>query len=246
MIGFMANNIFPARIGEIVRAYCIGKKENISKSMVLSTIILERAFDGFSLLFLFIITLICYPLSTQIVKIGYIGAIIYLIATIILIFIKVCDKYIIKLTTLLCRYLPEKIKKTIIFHISSFISGFNVFKSTRDIILILSYSILLWLTSAISFYFMLIGCNITQIPFIASFIILITTAIGIAIPSSPGYIGTFQYFVILSLSVFNVDKNTALTYSIILHVTQIIVPVIIGWICLCKEQISFSEMKVKS
>jgi hypothetical protein len=93
---------------------------------------------------------------------------------------------------------------------------------------------------------MLIGCNITQIPFIASFIILITTAIGIAIPSSPGYIGTFQYFVILSLSVFNVDKNTALTYSIILHVTQIIVPVIIGWICLCKEQMSFSEMKVKS
>lgn len=50
MIGFMANNLLPVRLGEFVRAYTIGEKERISKSSSLATIVVERIFDGITIL----------------------------------------------------------------------------------------------------------------------------------------------------------------------------------------------------
>jgi uncharacterized protein (TIRG00374 family) len=245
MIGFMTNNILPARIGELVRAYCIGKKENISKSMSFATIVLERIFDGFSLLFLFVITLIFYPFPEEVRKIGYLFAAVYIIAAGILISIKVWDQQAMKIVNLLCSYLPKKVGTTITGYIHSFISGLDVLKNGWDVFLILLYSIILWTISAISFYFMLHGCHL-QLSFFAALFILIVIAIGIAIPAAPGAVGTFQYFTMLGLSIFNVDKNIGLTFSIVLHITQIIVPIFIGWIYIYREQISFGEMQNKS
>ena len=50
-IGSMANNVLPARLGELVRSYFLGQKEDLSKSSTLATIVVERLFDGFTLLF---------------------------------------------------------------------------------------------------------------------------------------------------------------------------------------------------
>ena len=59
MIGFMANNVLPARLGEFVRAYSLGAKENISKSATFATIVIERIFDGFAILFILWLSLFC-------------------------------------------------------------------------------------------------------------------------------------------------------------------------------------------
>ncbi|MFH1860273.1 MAG: lysylphosphatidylglycerol synthase transmembrane domain-containing protein [bacterium] len=242
MIGFMANAILPARIGELVRAYCIGKKENISKSMSFATIVLERIFDGFSLLFLFVITLILYPFPEEIRRIGYIVAAIYLVAAGILISIKVWSQQTIKIIKFLCSYLPKRMGTAITGYAHSFISGLDVLENGWDVFFILLYSIILWTISAVSFYFMFPACHLNQLPFLAALFLLIVVAIGIAIPAAPGAIGTFQYFTMLGLAVFGIDKNIGLTFSIVLHITQIAVPIFIGWIYLCKEQISFGEI----
>lgn len=243
MIGFMANNVLPARIGEFIRADCIGRKENISRSMSFATIVLERVFDGFSVLFLFVVTLFFCPYPPYITRIGYIAAAIYLVITAISISLRIWKKQFIRLIELLCNRLSDRIGKAIVKHTHSFIGGFDVLKNGWDIAIIFFYSLILWIVSAISFYIMILGCNINHITFIGAIFILIMVAIGIAIPSSPGYVGTFQYFIILALSVFNVDKTTALSYSIVLHAIQFVVPTVIGWIYLCKEHISFKEIK---
>lgn len=242
MIGFMANNLLPARIGEFVRADCIGRKENISRSMSFATIVLERAFDGFSVLFLFVVTLFFCPYPPYITRIGYTVAGIYLIIIAILISMRIWKKQLVRLVEILSSRLPDRISKSLVKYTHSFISGFDVLKNGWDVIIISFYSLILWIASAFTFYFMLLGCHITHIPFIGSVFILIVVAIGIAVPSSPGYVGTFQYFIILALSVFNVDKTTALSYSIVLHTIQFVVTIVIGWICLCKEHISFKKI----
>ncbi|MBI4778548.1 flippase-like domain-containing protein [Candidatus Desantisbacteria bacterium] len=243
MIGFMANNILPARIGELVRAYCIGKKENISKSMSFATIVLERIFDGFSLLFLFVITLILYPFPEEVRKIGYLFAVVYVIAAGILISVRVWSQTTLKIVNFLCSYLPKKAGTAITGYAHSFISGLDVLKNGWDVFFILLYSIILWTISAISFYFMFYACHLDQFSFLVALFVLIVIAIGIAIPAAPGAVGTFQYFTVLGLSVFNIDRNIGITFSIILHIIGLIVPIFIGWICLCKEQISFGEIQ---
>ena len=61
MIGFMANNLFPARLGELVRAMAIGRKAQISRSVSFATIVFERVLDGFSILTFLIILLLFSP-----------------------------------------------------------------------------------------------------------------------------------------------------------------------------------------
>jgi len=244
MIGFMANNILPARIGELVRAYYIGKKENVNKSMAFATIVLERIFDVFSLLFLFLVTLLFCPFPQIVTKISYLVIGIYLVAVWILISMQIWKQPIIRLVEFLCKKLPNRVGRRIVEYINSFISGFDVLKNWQEIGIIFFYSLILWLFSAICFYFMFHGCKIGHLPFWAAVFVLIVISMGIAIPSSPGYIGTFQYFAILGLGVFGIDKNTALTYSLVLHVSQWIIITVIGWIYLYHERISFSDIKI--
>ena len=58
VIGFSVSTIFPARIGEVVRPYLLGSKENISKSSALATIVIERLFDSLSILFMLVVYLL--------------------------------------------------------------------------------------------------------------------------------------------------------------------------------------------
>src|SRR3990172_3285673 len=83
MIGFMAINLLPARLGEVVRAYSLGSKEKISKSATFATIILERIFDLIALLVLIWFTLVFFPTPPEIRKVGYLTLV--LIAGILLI-----------------------------------------------------------------------------------------------------------------------------------------------------------------
>ncbi|MFH0924545.1 MAG: lysylphosphatidylglycerol synthase transmembrane domain-containing protein, partial [bacterium] len=96
VVGFMANNLFPLRVGEFIRAYFIGTKENISKSASFATIILERLFDGFTILLFLLLVLFFLPLPTEgkyinsytLKKIGIISLFLYLFIVIVLILLK--------------------------------------------------------------------------------------------------------------------------------------------------------------
>ncbi|HEY3346162.1 MAG TPA: lysylphosphatidylglycerol synthase transmembrane domain-containing protein, partial [Nitrospirota bacterium] len=61
MIGFMANNVLPARLGEFVRAYALGRREKVPTSSVFATVVVERLFDGLSVILLLIIVLSNIP-----------------------------------------------------------------------------------------------------------------------------------------------------------------------------------------
>ena len=51
VIGYMANNLLPMRLGELVRSYYVGEREGISKASALATVFVERVFDALTLLF---------------------------------------------------------------------------------------------------------------------------------------------------------------------------------------------------
>jgi uncharacterized protein (TIRG00374 family) len=86
-IGYMANNLLPARLGEFVRAYIMGKKEGISKSATLATIVLERIFDGLALLFFLGIIAVLFSLPLWIKQAGIAAGAFFLLLFAFLIFI---------------------------------------------------------------------------------------------------------------------------------------------------------------
>ncbi|UCF05086.1 MAG: flippase-like domain-containing protein [bacterium] len=244
MIGLMANNLLPARLGEFVRAYTVGVKERISKSSSLATIVVERIFDGFTLLFFLAVISVFrareYPPWLR--HSAYIALSFYICAAILLVLLKVRTEPALRILSALTTPLPGRIRDRIIHLLHSFIEGLQVLHSTSDVLISAILSLLVWLPYAVTIH-LLLGSFDIVLPVQISFLVLVAMGIGVMIPSAPGYIGTIQFVCVAVLSAFSVTRDEALSFSILYHVCTYIPVTAVGLIYLLIEGISFAEMR---
>lgn len=236
MVGFMINHTLPLRIGEFVRAYSLARKENIKVTECFGTIITERIFDLFSLLMIFI-PLLLIPAVAD--KLGQ--ASIYILGFSLLLFgifiylyffgLKIMENKLVK------KLIPENIHH-IVFDI---IKGLQSVKNPGDILILLLFSFLFWIISGYFFYISLGVLHISGLPIWSGFFILLLIAFGIALPSSPGYIGNYHYFAMIGLEFFNIPKEIALGYAILTHLLQTAFVVAVGLVCFFFEGFKISE-----
>lgn len=244
MVGFMANNLLPARLGEIVRAYVIGRREDIPKSSAFATIVVERVFDSLSIFGLLTIVLMFMPASISGGSLAgkrfvLLGLSVALIAFTALLIYKqdLPDKIIEKIF----RPFPKLSEKMLSFT-HRFISGLNVIKNPRLLGLIIFYSVVHWGLLWIPIYIVFKGYGL-PIGAYESLFVLVVTCIAVAVPSTPGYIGIFQAAVTEALIPFGVQPETALAISIVLWAIGYIPVTIIGLYCLSRENLTFSSIK---
>jgi len=245
MIGFMANNVLPARLGEFIRAYSLGTKENISKSASFATIVVERIFDGFSILFILWATLLLFPFPDWVKKGSNLFLLMNLGILFFLIFLEVKTDSTVKFFQYIFRFLPHKLRMKAEEILLKFISGLKVFRDVSSLIWILIWSILIWVVIGISNYFIFLAFGLYP-PIQASFILLVIVCLGVMLPSSPGFVGTFQFFSIVALARFVYDKNIAFPFSIVLHACQYFPVTLLGFYYLKKEHLSLKTLEKES
>jgi hypothetical protein len=202
MIGFMANNILPARLGELVRAYSFGSKNGQSKSAVFASIVLERIFDSLALLAMFWLVILFIPFPPTIKKFGIVTLIINGCIIIFLILLKKRTVFLIKLTYKILFFLPRKLLDKIEHIMVMFAEGLDVFKKYRALFWVIFWSVVLWLATALSNYFVFMAFGIYP-NVAASFILLLFVAAGVMLPSAPGFVGVFQAATIGAFSMLN-------------------------------------------
>lgn len=246
MIGFMANNVLPVRLGEVVRAYSLGTKEKISRSASFATIVMERVFDGFALLLILWLTLLFYPFSRSSEKVGELvrkGANLTLIANLmlflILILLELKPESTLKFFQKILKLIPGKFSVKGEAILQKFSSGVKVFRDPKRLIWILLWSLILWVGSGLSNYLIFLAFD-KHPPLQASLILMVIVTLGVMIPSSPGYIGTVQFFTVLALSLFGKEygKDFSLPFSIVLHACQYLPVTVLGIVYLRREHFS--------
>lgn len=244
MIGFMVNNLLPARLGEFARAYAIGEKESISKSSSFATIVVERIFDGITILTLLAIILIFWPFSFPIWlrNAAYIACSVYFFTLLFLILLKIQTKKVLSIVEFVCKPFPQKFKIRLMKILSAFVDGLKILHSTKNIIYSAVLSLFVWLPAVLIIYCLLISFGI-YLPISVSFFLLVIICIGLMIPSAPGFVGTIQFFCVAGLALFAVPKSQALSFSIIYHASAFIPVTTIGLVYLLKEGLSFTEMR---
>lgn len=244
MIGFMANNLLPARLGEIVRAYAIGEKEKVSKSASLATIVVERIFDGFTILFFLAIILIFYSFSfpAWLKKAAYITLAFYVLALLFLVLLKLKTETVLKIAKTMLRPFSDRFKRPFLKLLNSFITGLQSLQSFKNVALSSFLSLLIWLPHIFIIHIILVSLGI-ELPVFASTVLLVALAIGVMVPSAPGFIGTIQFVCVTVLSLFAVSRSQSLSFSVIYHVTIFLPVTIIGLIYLAAEGFSFGEIR---
>jgi len=243
MIGLMANNIFPARLGEFVRAYVIGEKESISKSASFATIILERILDGITVLLFLSVVLIFYSFSLPdwMSNAAYIASGFYLFALAFLILLKVKTEKVLHFVRFVSKPLPHKIGDGFIHLLNSFITGLQILHNMRNIIMASILSLFVWLPIGFIIHLLLNSFGI-HLPIYASFFLLVILCIGVMIPSAPGFVGTIQFVCVAVLAMFGVIKSQALSFSFLFHATQFIPVTLLGLIFFFAEGFTFSQI----
>jgi uncharacterized protein (TIRG00374 family) len=241
IIGYMANNVLPLRMGDVYRAYLLGKKENISKSASLATIVVERLFDGLSMLVFLIIGIVALQtlftswertvlLVSSIILFGM------LIVLLLIIWFRSFAELIIHWFT---QWFPARFATKLQRWSSAFLDGLAVLKSGQIILSVFFYSLLSWIIEAIMYYFIAVSI-VMNLPSYASPIILAVSNLGMMIPSSPGAIGTFEFFAAKSATLFTGNPAVSLSYAILVHALWVIPLTILGLVYMIKENVSFS------
>jgi len=245
MIGFMANNVLPARLGEFVRAYSLGKTESISKSATFATIVIERVFDGFSLLFILWVTLLVSPFPDWVKKASNLFLLMNLLALAFLVLIEVKRESTLKLFNFIFRLLPASLSSKAKEILEKFIGGLKVFRDIPSLIWILVWSVFIWTVVGIANYFIFLVFDLHP-PLQASFILLVIASLVVMLPSSPGFVGTFHYACVISLGLFGFKENVSSPFSLVLHASQYVPVTLLGLYYLRREHLSLKTLKSDS
>ena len=243
-VGSMVNITFPARLGEVVRAHAIGKKEQISRSASFATIVVERVFDGFALLFFLMVPVLFGSLYSPgwLRDAEFLAIAGYLIALAVLIVLRNRPDVAMRAAAFVFKPLPEAMRNKLFTIAGSFIEGLKIFRRSRSMITSVVLSPVVWLPTVAMIYCLLIGTGI-HLPVQVSFLLLVALCIGVIVPSAPGYVGNVQFVCVGVLKLFGVPAGKALTFSIIYNGCVLVPVLVTGLVCLLAEGLSFKEIR---
>jgi uncharacterized protein (TIRG00374 family) len=252
MIGFMALNILPLRLGEFIRAWILGRQEGISKSQVFATIVVERVFDGLTIMSFLVIVLFALTLEGNIMAwvkaFSYLALAIYIGAIVFLILVRFSTGFIVGVVRRLLGWAPTLEEKAEGM-IRSFAEGLDAVRDPRLFAWISFYSIIIWL-SYVAFYYVTMfgfqspeGFNIgREVGFAGGMFVLVAIALGIMIPSSPGFVGTYELACITALTAMGVANSLAESYAIVTHAINFIPVTLIGIVYLYAHNVSLRDI----
>ncbi len=231
MVGYLANNILPARAGDLVRAYSLGKREDIAKSTALATVVVERVVDLMISLVLLGAAFLFTPLPDWSRNVGIVLALVSLAALGFLIALNRMGARLLQAVVRLLRFLPENVLKRIEGLGEGFIRGVAPMSDIPRVFKFLAMSSLIWLLE-VSITYLTARAFDLPLGFAGSLFVLLIIAIGMAIPSAPGFIGTYEFFGVNALLLLGITGGEALGFLLVLHAVTLLGTSILGAYCL--------------
>ena len=252
-IGYMGNNIYPARAGELLRAVVLKRREDIPISASLATIIVERVFDGVVMLaFVFLNLPKLAELTSSSGFVGsiqnlalwgtgaFLGALAVFLAAAM--FPEKAEKMVVWIIE---RLVPQKYHDKVMGVTTRFLGGLESLRSPQEALMIFLTSVVIWLLETGKYWFIM-----HAFPFEVSFFALMLmngiSNLVTTIPSAPGHIGTFDLACIAVLTAYGVTKGLAAGYTLVLHAALWAPITALGAFYMAREGIRWSEGEVKS
>jgi glycosyltransferase 2 family protein len=225
VIGFMANDLLPFRVGEVVRAYALAHLTVVPLSAALATSVLERVWDTVAVGIVTIVTFSQFSLPSWVARTN-------MIVLIACIAVLISGAWLVRGGEHSFAWLPARFAVLA----ERFVSGLHSLRSFPALLWVLLLSFVIWFM-LVGYYWVLLRACGFALPFSAALLVTVFTVFAAAVPAAPGFVGTYQYAVVLALSFFSVPKAEALGFSIIAHLAQLVPVIIAGLIALMRARL---------
>jgi len=248
-IGYMGNNIYPARAGEVLRAVVLKRREGVPVSASLATIIVEKFFDAVVMLgFVFVNLPELAKLKGSssgfvgnIQQVAIIGTILAFIILVIFLLAAMFPLVTAKFGQwFIDRLVPGRFRTQASGIMHRFLDGLASLRSPANVLMVFITSVVIWLLETGKYWFVMQAFDFNVTFFALMLMNGIVNLITI-IPAAPGYIGTFDASGIAVLVAYGVDKAVAAGYTIVLHVALWLPITLVGAYYMTREGIKWSD-----
>ncbi len=249
-IGFGANNMFPMRLGELIRAYALGKIENVKAGSVLATVVIERVFDGMAVIaFLAVILLGADPSerfaeNREVLRTAGYSSLAFLVFMVgFLVLLDKQTERARRLVGLFFRPFTKKLQEKVEGFVTSFAAGIDVLYRGGALLMVVFHTILTWLTITFFYYTIILSFPVdVEFAFSAAVAVVVFLAFATAIPAPPGYVGTFEVGGISALMIYGLAKSEAAGVVLVMHALNVFPAIIMGLIFLWLDKMSLAEV----
>jgi len=249
-IGFMANNLLPARAGEVARAYVASQQVPVRFSTALTSIIVERVFDGLVMLGLMAVAISAPSFPVHALVGGQslsaiAGSTAVLFAVILLIALLVANRpkfWLVLVERVSRRVLPDTIADRIVRASDGIVVGLLPLRSPARFFGVVLWSLVLWLKNAAAFAICFKAFGL-DVPVEAALLLQGIIGFGVAVPSTPGYVGVFEAATLVTLGFYGVDSSLAASYALTYHVTTFIPITLLGFWSLSRLHLRLREVR---
>ncbi len=227
-VGYAVNNVFPARLGEVVRAHVVGKSAGIKRTTTFSTVLVERILYGSAIVILLILGTQSLELPDWAVEVRLAGLLLFSGALASVLLVGVFHS---RVSHVISRLLPNP-------NLSTALIGLNeglalVVRDMKTLTSVLCLSVLIGVVKSGMFYFGMQAFGFDQ-DFSAAMFVMAIVNLGVLIPSSPGGLGVFQYFAVLALEFLHIPHDPSAAYAIVVHLAQYLPVTLIGLLWLSR------------
>ncbi|MDX1437903.1 MAG: lysylphosphatidylglycerol synthase transmembrane domain-containing protein [Anaerolineales bacterium] len=238
--GYLLNNILPFRLGEIARALIMSGTTSLGFWQVLSTIVIERAFD---LILAAGILLATIPFVFQVEWAVQAAVVVLAVVVLGLVFLYLLAKNRERALSFYDRICArwQVFSRLGRERIESFFTGLAALTDASRFIRALGWMALVWGLTLVEYYLILLAFD-PEAEFVWAAFSLGLLALGVAVPSAPGSLGVYEASLVGALLVFGVDPAIALAYAITTHFLFVFLTGVIGFYALLRDGLSIGRI----
>ena len=242
VIGYMGNNIYPFRAGEVLRSYVLRRREGVPMSGSLATVIVERVFDGLVMLVFVFAALPLAPIPSDTIRTTVIVASVAFFGALVVFFViaAVPQRMMRLVEWVSVRFLLERVQRPLLDFTERFMFGLESLRNFRNVLMIFFSSVVIWLLETVKYWFVMHAFDF-EVSFFALMLMNGIVNLATTLPSAPGYIGTFDGPGIAVLVLYGVPEAIAGAYTLILHAALWLPVTLLGAFYMLQEGLGWSD-----
>jgi hypothetical protein len=249
-IGFMANNLLPARAGEFARAWVASRGLQVRFTTALASIGVERVFDGLMMLALMAAAIAApsfprqatvggTPLSRVAAGAALLFGALLIVAFIVALYPR---PWLALLERIAHAVLPERAALKVDAVAEGVVAGLAALRSVGRFAAVVGWSLALWLVNAAAFALCFRAFHLA-VPPEGALLLQGLIGFGVAIPSAPGFWGVFEYATRITLQFYGIGATLALAYAFAFHLAGFIPITLLGLDALSRAHLHLGDLR---
>src|SRR5881628_4037838 len=247
-IGFMANNLLPARAGEFARAYVASRQLPVRFTTSLGSIAVERVFDALVMLGLMAVAIAApsFPAHTLVGgrSLSAIAAPTAVFGVLLVMALLIANRpgpWLVLVERISRRVLPARVADRVVRASDGIIEGLAVLKSPARFAGVVFWSLVLWIKNAAAFAICFRAFGLA-VPPEAALLLQGIIGFGVAVPATPSFIGVFEAATLVTLQLYGVESSLAVSYALTYHLTTFLPITLLGLWSLSRLHIRLREL----